>query len=111
MQTQTDNLTQARLNGSLDWMMTLASELGLTAEDLRLLPHQIAVEIAEGCIQNERSRGYVGPSPDWHALFRSEANEVMTGGLEGLIAYLLGQFYEVAAADMLRHKAACKPPF
>ncbi|MGV9386077.1 MazG-like family protein [Nonomuraea sp. NPDC003707] len=107
---QLRNLAKARLNGSLDRMMTLAGELDITAGDLRDLPHQIAAEIAEGCIQDERSHGHE-VSRDWHAVFRAEADEAVTGGLEGLIAYLLGNFYEADVADTLRHEAACKPPF
>jgi hypothetical protein len=108
--TQTRNLTLAKLNGSLDRMMILAGELELTAGDLRDLPHQLAAANAEDCIQDECAHGRE-PGQDWHAVFRPEADDAVAGGLEGLIAYLLGHLYETTVADMLRHEAACKPPF
>ena len=83
-------------------MMALAGELGLTEADLAHLPHQIASEIAEGCIWDGEQHG-VENDPDWHAIFRAEADTAVAMGLQGIIAYLLCQFWEESGERVLRN--------
>ncbi|MFG1683470.1 hypothetical protein ACGFNP_25100 [Nonomuraea sp. NPDC049269] len=89
-------------NGSVDRMMALAGELGLTEADLAHLPHQFAAEIAEGCIWDGEQHGVVDDA-DWHAIFRAEADIAVAAGLEGIVAYLLCQFWEEGVENILHH--------
>lgn len=96
------DLARVRENGSLDRMMALAGELGLAEADLVHLPHQLAAEIAEGCIWDGEQHGVVDDK-DWHEAFRAEADIAVAAGLEGVIAYLLCQFWEEGVENILHH--------
>lgn len=96
------DLARVRGNGSLDRMMALAGELGLAEADLAHLPHQLAAEIAEGCIWEGEQHGVVDDA-DWHAIFRAEADIAVAAGLEGITSYLLCQFWEQHVEGILRN--------
>jgi hypothetical protein len=91
-------------------MLKLAKELGLTVDDLSHWPHHIAAELAEGCYWDEEcwalydKREY-SPSEDWHAHFKAEADIALAGGLEGVITYLLSNFWEKSVEKFLRNPA------
>ncbi|GAA3172332.1 hypothetical protein [Nonomuraea roseoviolacea] len=95
------DLERVRGTGCVERMMALASELGLTAADVVHMPHQIAAEIAEGCIWYEDAHG-LGHKRDWHEHFRYGADVATAAGLEGIVAYLLTQFWEESVAAILR---------
>ncbi|NUW45521.1 hypothetical protein [Nonomuraea rhodomycinica] len=105
------NLERVRGAGCVDRMMALASELGLTVAQVAHMPHQIAAEIAEGCIWYEDAHG-LGHKRDWHEHFRYEADIATAAGLEGIVAYLLTQFWEESVARILRrpHRTAHLTP-
>jgi hypothetical protein len=93
-------------------MMALATELGLTEADLKHWPRHIAAEVAEGCHWDQEhwalydKREYKPEeSPDWHAIFRVEADRALAGGLEGIVIYLLGNFWEKSVEKFLRDPA------
>lgn len=94
MQIQTLERTYGNgdLDRSLDRMMALAAELGLTEADVAHMPHQIAAEIAEGLVWYEE-HNQLSRASDWHGIYRAEADIAATTGLEGIVAYLLAKFW------------------
>lgn len=111
------SLERVRADGSVDRMMALADKLGIVEADVAHLPHQIAAEIAEGCIWDEElwarydKREYQ-PDKDWHAKFAAEADIATITGLEGIVAYLLCQLWEESVAKLLHrpHRTAGVSP-
>jgi hypothetical protein len=101
-------MTMITDRASLDRTTALAHTLGITAEDLRDLPHKLAADQANQCIAYEHANG-IPTSEDWHADFRQEADTAVSGGLKELLAYLLDTFYEVTVHELLQTRAASKP--
>lgn len=100
------------LDRSLDRMMALAAELGLTEADVAHMPHQIAAEIAEGLVWYE-DHNQLSRASDWHGIYRTEADIAVTTGLEGIVAYLLHTFWwEETVEKILRRpqRTADVPP-
>ncbi|MFI7468675.1 hypothetical protein [Nonomuraea sp. NPDC049646] len=101
------DLERVQSNGSVARMMALAAELGLAEADVAHMPHQVAAEVAEGCVWDEErwarydQREYK-PDRDWHAVFAAEADIATVTGLEGIVSYLLTHFSEESVERILR---------